>query len=452
MRSFRFQFFKNLVWIYLCAACCFGYNTMLSSIPDHVYLKEGEELKLDCMLPVKLAVAGEPQAVMAELPEQVSAKESLRERAAGESGARTGAIGETTIRTIRERSEIDCSALAVGEHEVVCYLFGVLPIKEVEVSVVEGRRLYAAGRVVGIYGATQGVLVLGSSPVETKNKGYQEPAENLVFAGDYIVAVNREPVQKKEELIRMVEEFGDKPLTLSLWREDELIDVNVRPAAVTQEESGGQRYMLGLWVKDDMAGIGTLTYYDEEGCFGALGHGIGDGETGSLLRIERGALYEAEIMGIQKGKRGTPGELQGVVYYGKENQIGAVSSNTDIGIYGTLDEERLAEYSKTSDRFPVGYKQDVTTGDAVILSDASGEPGTYHIVIDSLDYAPTDRNKGIRFHVDDSALLDLTGGIVQGLSGSPIIQNGRIVGAVTHVLVNEPTQGYGIFIENMLEH
>lgn len=447
MRFFHAQFYKNLIWIYLCAACCFGYHSMLASIPDHVYLKEGENLTLDCMLPVELEVVAGPQAVMAD----VSAGTNLTY---GENARAKGTpLGETTIRTIRERAGgISCDALSVGEHSVVCYLFGVLPIKEVEVSVVEGRQLYAAGHVVGIYGATQGVLVLGSSPVETVGGAYREPAENLVFAGDYIVAVNGEPIQEKEELTGMVEEFGDKPLTLSLWRGDELIEVSVRAVSVSKEEEDGTGYMLGLWVKDDMAGIGTLTYYDEQGSFGALGHGIGDGETGSLLRIERGALYEAEILGIQKGKRGTPGELQGVVYYGKENQIGEVASNTDIGIYGTLDEARRQEYSKESDIYQVGYKQDVVPGDAVILSDASGEVCTYHIVIDSLDYAPADRNKGIRFHVDDSSLLDLTGGIVQGLSGSPIIQNGRLVGAVTHVLVNEPTQGYGIFIENMLEH
>lgn len=441
MRRFRACLFKNLIWIYLCVTCCFGYSTMLAAIPDHVYLKEGENLKLDCMLPVKLAVVSRQQTVMADVSFD------------GGGRSATG-IGDTTIKTLRERTNLSCDTLSVGDHAVVCYLFGVLPVKEVEVSVVEGRQLYAAGHVVGIYGATNGVLVLGSSPVETDGRVYREPAENLIFAGDYIVAVNGEPVRKKEELIQLVEQFGDRPLTVSLWRDDELIDVSVSAAAVTEEaqENSGQHYMLGLWVKDDMAGIGTLTYFDEDGRFGALGHGIGDGETGSLLRIERGALYEAEIMGIQKGKRGAPGELQGVVYYGKENRIGEVATNTDIGIYGQLGEERRQAYEEGSDLVPVGYKQDVTPGDAVILSDASGELCTYHIVIDSLDYAPADRNKGIRFHVDDSALLELTGGIVQGLSGSPIIQNGRLVGAVTHVLVNEPTQGYGIFIENMLEH
>lgn len=426
MRFFNGQFYKNLIWIYLSVLCCFSYNTMLASIPDHVYLKEGENLALDCMLPVDIAVC-DGQEAMAEVA--VSTYETIQNR----------------------RNRVDCEALDVGEHEIVCYLFGLLPIKEVEVSVVEGKKLYAAGRVVGIYGATQGVLVLGSSPVETADGTYLEPAEHVISAGDYIVAVDGEPVQEKEELIQMVNALGEEPLTLSLWRGEELIEVSVQ-AVKTKEVSGGSRYMLGLWVKDDMAGIGTLTYYNDSGSFGALGHGIGDGETGNLLRIGEGELYESEILTIVKGERGTPGELQGVVRYGQKNQIGTVTSNTDIGIYGDLDKERLEEYSKEDTYYSVGYKQDVKPQDAVILSDASGEPGVYHIVIDSLDYSPSDKNKGIRFHVDDEALLDLTGGIVQGLSGSPIIQNGQIIGAVTHVLVNDPTRGYGIFVENMLEH
>ena len=434
MRSFYAQFYKNLIWIYLCVLCCFGYHSMLSAIPDHVYLKEGDDLKLDSMLPVELEVVDASQTVMAEV--------------------------------LPAEQETNCDTLAVGEHEVVCYLFGILPVKEVEVSVVEGTKAYAAGRVVGIYGATQGVLVLGSSPVETTDGVYREPSENLVFAGDYIVAVNGEPIEEKEELIQQVNAFGADKLTLTLWRGEELIDVSVqavrvsndpkktdsRNKVVTESGSNSSNYMLGLWVKDDMAGIGTLTYYDENGNFGALGHGIGDGETGELLRIKRGLLYDAQILDIQKGKRGTPGELQGAVNYGRSNEIGSIVSNTDIGIYGTLKTARLDAFSQEDDLYPVGYKQDVKLGDAVMLSDASGELGTYHITIDSMDYSPADTNKGIRFHVDDAKLLDLTGGIVQGLSGSPIIQNGRIVGAVTHVLVNEPTQGYGIFIENMLEN
>ena len=152
---------------------------------------------------------------------------------------------------------------------------------------------------------------------------------------------------------------------------------------------------------------------------GALGHGIGNGQTKDLLRLSDGRLYKAQVLGIKKGVRGTPGELEGVVYYGKDNQIGEVSSNTQIGIYGTLTKNFREEKKNESLLCPVGYKQEIQTKDAVILSDASGELQSYRIVIDDLDYTPGDKNKGIRFHVEDENLLKLTGGIVQGMSGSP---------------------------------
>jgi stage IV sporulation protein B len=157
------------------------------------------------------------------------------------------------------------------------------------------------------------------------------------------------------------------------------------------------------------------------------------------------------LLGIQKGKTGTPGELEGIIYYGNENYLGSVEENDEMGIYGSLEETCLQTYRMADDCFAIGFKQDIETDKAYILSDISGEVKSYEIVIDSVNYQAIDTNKGIRFHVEDSDLIELTGGIVQGMSGSPIIQNDRIIGAVTHVLVNDPTSGYGIFIENMLE-
>lgn len=427
MRSFYISLLKNLTWIYFIVICCFSYHLIMKSIPDHMYVIQGEEVSLECMLPVELEVMEPDVDVMQEL-------------------------SQTTYEVIVQRRSAESSGgLTLGQHEAVCYLFGMLPVKEVSLSVVEEQKLYAAGHVVGIYGATQGVLVLGSSPVETVEKQRVEPAENLLFPGDYIVEVNGERVQRKEELADMIREATEDTLVISLLRNNELIQVAVHPVEVVLE-NGTKVHQLGIWVKDDMAGIGTLTYYDSSASFGALGHGIGDGKTGELLCMNRGELYEAEVMDVKKGKRGNPGELQGVVYYGNQNRIGVVDSNSSIGIYGTLAETYFEAYKNTDEVYPVGYKQEVTNSDAVILSDVSGEIGVYHVVIDSLDYTTKNCNKGIRFHVDDPVLLQLTGGIVQGLSGSPIIQGGKIIGAVTHVLVNDPTRGYGIFIENMLEH
>ena len=499
MRSFYMRIFKNIICIYVLALCCFAYATMIHAIPDHVYVQEGQKLELDKKIPVTLAMSTKPQSVMAQ-------------------------IGERTFQAMKQERAVEtCSQLKQGEYTLTCYLFGILPMKEVQVSVVNGKSLYVSGQVVGIYGAAQGVLVLGSGPVETVDGSSRQPAEHIVFPGDYITAVNGKAVTKKEELMERINQYGEQPVVLTLWRGAEQIQVSVEPVEAAEHKG----YRLGLWVKDDMAGIGTLTYFDQDGNFGALGHGIGNGQTKDLLRLSDGRLYKAQVLGIKKGVRGTPGELEGVVYYGKDNQIGEVSSNTQIGIYGTLtyfdqdgnfgalghgigngqtkDLLRLSDgrlykaqvlgikkgvrgtpgelegvvyygkdnqigevssntqigiYGTLTKNFreekknesllcPIGYKQEIQTKDAVILSDASGELQSYRIVIDDLDYTPGDKNKGIRFHVEDENLLNLTGGIVQGLSGSPILQDGKLIGAVTHVLVNDPTKGYGIFVEEM---
>lgn len=422
MRAFCMRIYKNIIGIYLCILGCFAYTTMMQSIPDHVYLEEGETLKLDKKLPVTLTLSDSRKTAMAE-------------------------IGEKTCEMVKKEYTTEtCRQFAQGEYTLTCYLLGILPVKEVQVSVVDAQSLYASGHVVGIYGQAQGVLVMGSSPIETADGSMQEPAEHIVFPGDYITAVNHTPVTEKEELIAAVNRCKNASMVLSLYRGAEQIDVSI-----TAAEAKDGRYQLGLWVKDDMAGIGTLTYYNAKGNFGALGHGIGDGKTKDLLRLSDGKLYRAQILGIKKGRRGDPGEIEGMVFYGKSDQIGSVSSNTAIGIYGTLTETFRQTQQETDQSYPIGYKQEIKTGEAQILSDVSGERRTYRIMIDDLDYSPSDDNKGIRFHVEDNDLLALTGGIVQGLSGSPILQNGKIIGAVTHVLVNDPTKGYGIFVEAMVE-
>ena len=185
-------------------------------------------------------------------------------------------IGERTFQAMKQERAVEtCSQLKQGEYTLTCYLFGILPMKEVQVSVVNGKSLYVSGQVVGIYGAAQGVLVLGSGPVETVDGSSRQPAEHIVFPGDYITAVNGKAVTKKEELMERINQYGEQPVVLTLWRGAEQIQVSVEPVEAAEHKG----YRLGLWVKDDMAGIGTLTYFDQDGNFGALGHGIGNGQT-----------------------------------------------------------------------------------------------------------------------------------------------------------------------------
>jgi stage IV sporulation protein B len=333
-----------------------------------------------------------------------------------------------------------------GTYLVTCSLFGFLPVKEIEVSVIPEQTVYASGRVIGIYGQTNGVLVLDTSSVEGADGLMHEPAENKLFSGDYILAVNDCVISTKEELVEKINEYGSEPIALTVSRKGEYIRVQVDAVAA---KSGA--YMLGIWVKDDMAGIGTMTYYSSDGQFGALGHGIGDGETGQLLSIAQGSIYRTKLLGVTRGVRGTPGELEGMIYYGSSNRIGSIEGNDSLGIYGTLEEDDFLSYCTSDSCYRIAYKQEIEKGTAYILSDVNGEVESYEITITDVDYQAKDSNKGISFTVTDESLLALTGGIVQGMSGSPIIQNGKLIGAVTHVLVSDPTKGYGIFIETMLE-
>ena len=425
MRYFYAHILKNIIWIYLCVLLCFAYITLMDAIPGHVYMEEGSTLSFCQQIPVEVAVCEHKTPTMAD-------------------------VGMSTYESVRSRTYDENTRLSIGSHEMMCYLFGIFPVKEVEISVVETTEVYPSGHVIGIYGMTKGVFVLGSSPIELADGSYAQPAEHIIFPGDYILAVNHHAITSKEELTEQIR-TGEEAMTLTVLRGEDEIEVSVQPVLAKAEQGNSLNYMLGIWVKDDMAGIGTMTYYDGKGNYGALGHGIGDGETGDLLRMSKGYLYEANVLGIKKGRRGDPGELQGVVYYGKTNQLGSVLQNSDIGIYGKLNKEYINEKATENEMSTLAYKQDVKTGEAYILSDASGSRQAYHIIIDSFDYSPSDRNKGIRFHVDDENLLSLTGGIVQGLSGSPIIQDGKLIGGVTHVLINDPTRGYGIFAETMLE-
>lgn len=415
MRIFCSQFYKNLVAVYLCAVFCFSYTTLMEAIPNHIYVNEGEDLNVNLEVPVSLTLSGQEIAASSILEPKNTVKAQER---------------------VESRSDF----------MVVCKLFGLVPIKEVEVSVIPSQSVYACGRVIGIYGQTKGVLALRTTEVEDEHGVLVNPAENKVLPGDYIYAVNDTPVQTKEELIDAVQQNGQNRIILSLERKGESIEVALDPVC-SKEHS----YLLGVWVKDDMAGIGTMTYYTPAGKFGALGHGIGDGETRQLLSITDGSIFKMRLMGIQKGENGTPGELEGVIYYGSDNYLGSVESNDEMGIYGMLDASCLEEYCACDSCYEIGYKQEIKEDKAFILSDISGEVCRYDIEIDALSFQAAGESKGIRFHVTDDELIELTGGIVQGMSGSPIIQNGQIIGAVTHVLVNDPTRGYGIFIENMLE-
>ena len=334
---------------------------------------------------------------------------------------------------------------------------------------VEG--VYACGRLTGIYEQTEGVLVVNTTEVTDEDGKKVNPADKKVKCGDYILSVNGHTVADKEELSEAVNDIMkeyDENLDESLKdksNEDEIkSEINKRTVKIKFLRGGEEmsadiapvrmddgRYYMGIWVKDDLAGIGTITYYTKDGRFGALGHGIGDGtQSGNLLYANSGDLYSMKLTKIKKGKAGTPGEIGGVVYFGKKSHIGTLDCNSNLGIYGQLDSDELSEYAAEDTYYPVAGKDEIHTGSAQMISEISGKLEKYNLEITNIDKKATDTNKGMELKVTDERLIELSGGIVQGTSGSPIIQDGKIIGAVTHVFVDDPTGGYGICIDEML--
>lgn len=334
---------------------------------------------------------------------------------------------------------------------------------------VEG--VYACGRLTGIYEQTEGVLVVNTTEVTDEDGKKVNPADKKVKCGDYILSVNGRTVADKEELSEAVNDIMkeyDENLDESLkdkGNEDKIkSEINKRTVNIKFLRGGEEmsadiapvrmddgRYYMGIWVKDDLAGIGTITYYTKDGRFGALGHGIGDGtQSGNLLYANSGDLYSMKLTKIKKGKAGTPGEIGGVVYFGKKSHIGTLDCNSNLGIYGQLDSDELSEYAAEDTYYPVADKDEIHTGSAQMISEISGKLEKYNLEITNIDKKSTDTNKGMELKVTDERLIELSGGIVQGTSGSPIIQDGKIIGAVTHVFVDDPTGGYGICIDEML--
>lgn len=322
-------------------------------------------------------------------------------------------------------------------------LFGIIPAKDVKVKVIEKKSIIPCGFQIGIYLHTTGVLVIDTGDITDINGITSCPAKNIIMPDDYIISLNDISVSTKSQLIFLINKYGSEDIILKIRRNNNIISVKVKPVCTGENE-----YKAGIWVRDDSQGIGTLTYVDEEGNFAGLGHGINDIDTGKLLDSTNGILYSANIWGINKGKEGNPGGLLGSIEYEEDNELGEITKNTDSGIFGKGNDKFIETYLENATPMEIALKQDVKEGKAYIRTAVSGEIEDYEIEILSLNYSS--ENKGMVIMITDEKLLELTNGIVQGMSGSPIIQNGKLIGAVTHVFVDNPTKGYGIFIENML--
>lgn len=352
-------------------------------------------------------------------------------------------MGTNNVIKTSPADSITLKADKIESYQMDLKLFGTIPVKTIDLEVVNDMEVYPVGAPIGIYVKTQGVLVIGVGDVKNTGGMTYSPCSNIVNKGDYILEVNNEQVTGKKDLINKVKQCNGEDLILTLKREKETVKVKVKPVL---DEKGD--YKIGLWIRDSAQGIGTLTFVDEEGRFGALGHGINDVDTGELMEMENGGVYQADIVSIRKGEDGNPGELTGVIDYKSENKLGVISKNTNVGIYGNLSNEEVNQLKTTS--VPIGLKQEIHKGAASVLCQIDGESKLYDVEITEINLDNDNSNRGIVLKITDENLINLTGGIVQGMSGAPIIQDGKLVGAVTHVFVRDATKGYGVFIENMV--
>ena len=330
-----------------------------------------------------------------------------------------------------------------GSYQIRCKWLGVLPLKTIKVHTVEKQEVLVSGSPVGIYMETKGILVIDSGEITDRDGIRRTPAEHIIQSGDYICEIDGKVLTGKRQLMQLVRENQGEPMELQVIRHQETIKLEMTPV---ETEDGS--YKLGIWVRDNIQGIGTLTYVEPNGTFGALGHGISDADTGERLEISDGDLYRADILSIRKGTAGTPGELRGVINYREENRIGTICGNSQYGIRGQMEH---GKYTESMKKIPTGLKQEIQTGKAEIRCDIGDGIQEYQCEILEIDSNARDTNKCFVLRITDDDLLSRTGGIVQGMSGSPVLQNGKLIGAITHVFVNDPTKGYGIFIENMME-
>lgn len=427
--EFKRTYRQFLIWLLIAGifgGTVFYIYAVKNEIPDTINLNRNAEEKLNFNLPFVGTV---------EQTDNTDVSEVARAYATNVKAVNVNLLDTLNISTGE-----------VGSYELNFRLFGMVPLKSVQVNVCDEVLIIPCGIPVGIYIETKGIMVVDIGDITMADGTVRCPASDILWPGDYIVSVNGQKVETKEELISEIDssDTSDSHVTIGIYRNGRYMEVRIEPV---KDENG--KLKIGTWVRDDCQGLGTLTYIDKDGRFGALGHGISDVDTGKLVNSEGGRLYCAKIWSIVKGKAGTPGEVVGSINYSPDYYLGLIESNTEIGVYGICD-ENIYKYID-SYALPVAYKQSVRKGKAYIRSFIDGTIRDYEIYITGVDMSNGNINKGISFTVTDEELLESTGGIIQGMSGSPIIQNSKVIGAVTHVLVNDPAKGYGIFIEDMLQ-
>ncbi|MGM9934758.1 SpoIVB peptidase [uncultured Clostridium sp.] len=323
---------------------------------------------------------------------------------------------------------------------------GMIPLKSVEVEKIKDLEVYPGGMPIGVRVNSEGVLIVGYSDIEINNEKEESPGKvSGLEIGDIILKVNGIEMHSSKDLLKAIKQSDKDSAKVDILRHGENLT-----KIVHLKKENNKEYKIGLWIRDSTAGVGTMTFYDSESKkFGALGHPITDSDTNEPFLIKNGDVIESSIISIRKGEKGSPGELKGI-FMNENTPTGKINKNTQSGIFGELNIENFSN-SKIKP-LKIGFRDEVVPGKAKIITtiDENG-PQEYEIEIEKLLNQTCASSKSMVIKITDPKLLEKTGGIVQGMSGSPIIQNNKIVGAVTHVLINKPDTGYGIYIEWMLQ-
>ena len=325
-------------------------------------------------------------------------------------------------------------------------LLGKLPVKEVSISVLPRTTVIPVGTVAGVKLYTSGVLVVGMTEVQGIDNVKYKPYENSgLKEGDMIISIEEKEIANTVDLVNTVNNSNGEQVEIKYVRDGETLECSIQPVQTSRTE-----YKLGLWVRDSAAGVGTVSFYEPKTkIFGALGHGITDIDTGKLINIANGEFITTKVVSITKGEEGTPGKMQGTI--NNQQNIGKIYKNTNFGIYGTVDNLSALKID-SSKEMEVALREEIQIGKATILTSLDGDSvKEYEIEIEKKYLNNNFDNKSMLIKVTDEELLQKTGGIIQGMSGSPIIQNGKFIGAVTHVMVQNPREGYAVFGDIMIK-
>ncbi len=345
------------------------------------------------------------------------------------------------IRASIEKNQTSVDSQHDDEGVIIFKLFNLIPIRKVNVRILPEEEVYVGGNPIGMSLNTSGAMVVSDTFVDT-TQGKVETYKSSEFkAGDIIKKINSQEINKISDISEALSNVNSDKVKIEYLRKNQNKVADVK---LLKDENG--KYKLGLWVRDDVSGIGTLTYVDKNTHnYAALGHAVTDSSGGNIIPIADGKIYECSLLGIDKGERNNPGELR--CLFVQTDEKGNIEKNTQFGIFGHLDDiENIVDSNLTA---KVGGRLGVVPGKATIVSSVSGIREEYEIEIVKANYQKKSNDKSIVFRVKDKRLLDLTGGIVQGMSGSPIMQNGKIIGAVTHVFLSDPTKGYGVYTDWM---